>query len=41
MKKNHIKTFIFYAILIIGVIVAVSLMFNSAEEDKITYSDIV
>ena len=41
MKKNHIKTLAFYAILIVGVIVAVSLMFNSAEEEKITYSDIV
>ena len=37
MKKNHIKTLAFYAILIVGVIVAVSFMFSSAPEDKITY----
>ena len=41
MKKSYIKTLAFYAILIVGVIVAVSFMFSSAEEEKITYSDVV
>ena len=41
MKKNHIKTLAFYAILIIGVILIVSFMFSDAAEEKITYSDIV
>ena len=41
MKKNHIKTLAFYAILIIGVILIVSFMFNDTKEEKITYSDIV
>ena len=41
MKKNHIKTLAFYAILIIGVILIVSFMFSDTAEEKITYSDIV
>ena len=41
MKKNYIKTFLLYAFLIVAVILAVSFMFSSAEEEKITYSDVV
>ncbi len=41
MKKNHIKTLAFYAILIIGVILIVSFMFSDAKEEKITYSNVV
>ena len=41
MKKNHIKTFLLYAFLIVAVIVSVSFMFSSAEEEKVTYSDVV
>ena len=41
MKKNYIKTLVFYAALIIGVLLVVSFMFNSEEKEVITYSDIV
>ena len=41
MKKNHIKTLAFYAILIVGVILVVSFMFSDTKEEKITYSDVV
>ena len=41
MKKNHIKTLAFYAVLIVGVILIVSFLFNDAKEEKITYSDVV
>ncbi|MBR2387812.1 MAG: ATP-dependent zinc metalloprotease FtsH [Clostridia bacterium] len=41
MKKNHIKTLAFYAVLIVGIIVAVSFVFGSHEEEALTYSDVV
>ena len=41
MKKSSIKTLAFYAILIVGVILVVSFMFSDANEEKITYSDVV
>ena len=41
MKKSSIKTLAFYAILIVGVILIVSFMFNDAKEEKVTYSDVV
>ena len=41
MKKNYIKTLAFYAILIVGIIVAVSFVFGSNEEEPLTYSDVV
>ena len=41
MKKNYIKTLAFYAVLIVGIIVAVSFVFGSNEEEALTYSDVV
>ena len=41
MKKGLIKTIAFYALLIVAVVVAVSLMFKSTDEEKLTYSDVV
>ena len=41
MKKSSIKTIIFYAVLIVAVIVAVSVMFTNSKEEKVTYGDIV
>ncbi len=41
MKKGYIKTILFYALLIIAVIVAVSIMFTSGDEEKVTYGDVV
>ena len=41
MKKSSIKTIIFYAVLIVAVIVAVSIMFTNSKEEKVTYGDIV
>ena len=41
MKKSSIKTIIFYAVLIVAVIVAVSVMFTNSKEEKATYGDIV
>ena len=41
MKKGFLKTILFYAVLIVGVIVVVSLMFTGGEEEQTTYSDVV
>jgi len=41
MKKGSIKTILFYAVLIIAVIFAVSIMFSNSEDEKPTYGDIV
>ena len=41
MKKNHIKTLLFYAVLIVGVLVAVAFLFHPADKEAITYSDVV
>ena len=41
MKKNHIKTFLLYAVLIVAVIVTVSVMFSDGEEAKPKYSDVI
>ncbi len=41
MKKSYIKTLVFYAVLIVAVIVAVSLMFSAPAEEDPTYSDII
>lgn len=41
MKKNYIKTIIFYVVLIVAIIVAVSVMFNRNTTEEILYSDVV
>jgi len=41
MKKGYIKTLVFYAVLILAVILAVSVMFSKEEDEKPTYSDVV
>ena len=41
MKKNHLKTFLLYAVLIVAVILAVSVMFSNSEEEKPKYSDVI
>ena len=41
MKKNHIKTFLLYAVLIVAVILTVSVMFSSNEEEQPKYSDVI
>ena len=41
MKKNHLKTFLLYAVLIVAVILTVSVMFSSSEEEKPKYSDVI
>ncbi|MGM9682442.1 MAG: ATP-dependent zinc metalloprotease FtsH [Eubacteriales bacterium] len=41
MKKNYIKTIVFYLVLIVAIIVAVSLMFNRNTKETLTYSDVL
>ena len=41
MKKNNLKIIIFYAILIIGVFVALSFLFAKDAEEPITYGQVV
>ena len=41
MKKNHLKTFLLYAVLIVAVILTVSIMFSSNEAEKPKYSDVI
>ena len=41
MKKNNFKILIFYFVLIVGIIFSLSLMFGSANEEKLTYSDVL
>ena len=40
-KSNKFKIVLFYAALIIGVFVVISLLFNDAEAEPIEYSDVV
>ncbi len=41
MKKSNFKVLLFYAVLIIAIFAALSLLFGKEEEEKITYGDIV
>ncbi len=41
MKKSNLKIIIFYIVLILGVVLALSLMFQGTEPEVIQYSDVV
>ncbi len=41
MKKGYIKTLVFYIVLILVVILAVSVLFSDKKEEKLTYSDVI
>ncbi len=41
MKKSNFKVLIFYAVLILVVFLAISMLFKQTDEQKITYGDIV
>ncbi|MBO5938097.1 MAG: ATP-dependent zinc metalloprotease FtsH [Clostridia bacterium] len=41
MKKSNFKVLIFYAVLIIAIFAALSLMFGQKEEERTTYGDVI